>query len=304
MDNSEKLANAYSKLGADSSATRDQILSRTKTLIAEVGMGTNDSESLSEISKIIEASNIIISEMDMNPIANYDDLTKTQNHEEELTEPKEPNEDSPNDGIELNDFSAESLSKQEHPRPILEVLRTSFSNHRKTWVISIIVSLIIIGIAVPLSITISRENRYESVLALIGEFDRDNMEMIGEILESLPYDYKERQLLKEQYSYVMNQVFILETNDIMQDYSVHLDAYSALVLFDSSNYRWSLGAYLDGIESQFLILENKYDGIKTMMENFAYYMSIFSNEIIAMPDDYPGMEAIINQNEFLWKNRF
>lgn len=98
------------------------------------------------------------------------------------------------------------------------------------------------------------ELKYGKTEALMQEFSRDNMLLLGESIDALPDNYRRVQEMTTDYLTIMSHVTVLERGQVFSDYERMRDSYFALASLDEQSHDWNLTRYLQDIDIEILVL--------------------------------------------------
>lgn len=134
----------------------------------------------------------------------------------------------------------------------------TFSKKKKiTILVSIVLAIIFaLGIGLGVGIPLSFRAKYLWVEDALMHFDRYNMYLIGEKIESLPVDYRDISAFKTKYKIVMNEVNVIE--NISPNYLSDEDAenarkaYANLVSYNDISFEINTIDYLKTVDLKIL----------------------------------------------------
>lgn len=172
---------------------------------------------------------------------------------DELREKYESSED-PDDHAKLKKaYEATSTLLEEEGRPLfpreIRKMRLKFGG------IVAIALLLIIGISVFSVVSISRQNTYDDLQAMMKDVSVVNYESMGELVDKLPESYKDMASIKEEYASIKSDIDTIEDSNVFESTSVMRVSYYDLKTLDEATDNWDLSYYLSRVDKRVLLLD-------------------------------------------------
>lgn len=234
----EALSHASEVLGIDSTAKTDEIIEKTKKL-SEMHAQEQTAESFEKLIEIHKASELLLEES-----------RSTTSQEETSTSKRKSSFFEPGDR-KTNNQNKHQLKKK----------------RKKLAFIALGVLLVLSAIALPIGLSRLRANQYSTLESQMLNFEKLNMEEIGETINSLPRDYKDVSSIDKQYEEIMREVLMIENNAVNIDSERMRTAYYNLESIDESTSDWDLSEYLNSRSNKIKL----YDITWTNDDYFFYY---------------------------------
>ncbi|ERJ11312.1 hypothetical protein [Haloplasma contractile] len=97
--------------------------------------------------------------------------------------------------------------------------------------------------------------KYNQIQEMLLDFDKDNMNTIGDYIEYLPKDYKNLKGIQEDYEMIMGNVYIIENSYVNENHLKMRNAFYKLSTFDEKSQNFDLSGYLETVDRDVFILD-------------------------------------------------
>jgi len=123
-----------------------------------------------------------------------------------------------------------------------------------------IVLLVVVGLSlIPLFEIFGRQSRYEEVSALMSQLNRDDVERVEALLDSLPDGYEDTDTMREVFADVQDQLHIVSTGDTIEDHHEIREAFFDLKALDDAYEAWDLSDIIDSTRRVPVLLGHRFE---------------------------------------------
>lgn len=236
------ILHALEVLGFTSKASIEEIVLRTQELRAEF-RDAEDPEDRKRWIEIEQSSRILTE--------HFEYVTKMLSSRDEHGNPQTPTDVAASVNVYID------IWKESENYKIQNIIRSSRSwfdvliHDRKPLMFGLMTLLILGFVGI---LFLPTELKYGRAEALMQEFSRDNMLLLGESIDALPDNYRRVPEMTSDYLTIMSHVSVLERGQVFTDYERMRESYFALASLDEQSQDWNLTKYLRAIDIEILVL--------------------------------------------------